>query len=114
MTQTIFCDIDGVILTHEENFTINVSTVLPGAKEKLLKWHTLGYYIVLVTGRTEAMRTITEKVLIQNDIFYDQLVMGVGSGPRTLINDIDPKHPKTLKATAINLQRNVGLDGVFI
>lgn len=112
--KTIFCDIDGVLLYHHEDFSIFNSSVLPSVKEKLLQWHVAGYTIILVTGRTEAMRKVTEEHLVRENLFFDQLVMGVGAGPRILINDIDPKYPGTPKAISINLTRNAGLTTVNI
>ena len=109
MSKTLFVDIDGVIIHHQTIWSIHNSGILHGAQYQLLKWHNQGYKIILTTGRTEVMRKITEKFLVSQDILYDQLVMGLGSGVRILINDIDPKFPNVNKAVAINLTRNAGL-----
>ena len=44
-------------------------------------------------------------------IVYDQLIMGVGGGPRVLINDLKPGKDFNT-ATAFNLKRNTGIINV--
>lgn len=110
---TIFLDIDGTLLKHHGSLTaINLKEpqLLDGVLEKLNKWEGEGYNIVLTTGRKESQRALTERQLEQLGIFYDQLIMGIGGGPRYLIND---RHPsgKTM-AHAFNIERNGGLEGV--
>ena len=44
---------------------------------------------------------------------YDQLIMGVGGGPRVLINDLKPG--KDIKmSVAFNINRNEGLSNVEV
>lgn len=110
--KTIFCDIDGCILKHQDNFLDGILynvDVLKGIREKLLDWHCKGYRVILTTGRPGTMRQYLEAQLYSNKIIYDQLVMDCGSGIRYLINDIDPSHPNVNKAVAINLPRNQGI-----
>lgn len=112
MTQkTYFCDIDGCILKHHDDFLNGMLDVepLPGVTEKLLEWHCQGHRVILTTGRPGTMRQYLEAQLFSNSIIYDQLVMDCGSGVRILINDIDPKSPEIMKAQAINLTRNLGI-----
>lgn len=97
--KTIFCDIDGVILYQPQDFTrvccgIEPPSATEGTINKLLDWHVKGYKVILVTGRPENMRKMTEQALSSQGVIYDLLIMGVGSGPRYLINDRDPKHPR--------------------
>ena len=115
MTQkTYFCDIDGCILKHHDDFLNGILDVEPlqGVKEKLLEWHCQGHRIILTTGRPGTMREFLEDQLFVNGILYDQLVMDCGSGVRILINDVDPKSPEIMKAQAINLTRNLGIGEV--
>ena len=56
------------------------------------------------------MRRVTEKQLRDVGIFYDQLIMGVGGGARYLINDTKPNGSQA--AFAINVERNVGIEGI--
>jgi len=113
---TIFCDIDGTLVTHEplsisckENHQM---TLLPGTIEKLTDWDRKGYRLILVTGRKECMRKATERQLAQAGIFYDLLIMGIGGGPRYLINDKKPNGENA--CFCISLDRNVGIKDVDI
>lgn len=114
--KTIFCDIDGTLVQH--GIPANASLpnykmkLLPGTIEKLSEWDSLGYTIVLVTGRKESLRGVTEKQLTEAGIFYDKLIMGIGSGERVLINDKKPDG--TITAHSINLERNQGLNNIKI
>lgn len=88
--KTIFCDIDGTILKHRHKFSdLNRidPEVLPGVHEKFNEWDSKGHKIILVTGRKESARQMTESHLRDLGICWDHLIMGVGSGTRVLIND---------------------------
>jgi hypothetical protein len=63
--------------------------------------------IVLTTARPEYMLTHTIEELIEAEVPYDKLIMGIERGPRYLINDIDPQN-EGLRAYAINLERDKG------
>jgi hypothetical protein len=109
--KTIFIDIDGTLVSHAPPGTsahpYHQPDTLPGTVQKLMEWDAKGYNIILVTGRRESMREVTEKQLRNLGIFYDQLIMGIGGGPRVLINDNKPDG--TLSAFSINIERNVGI-----
>jgi hypothetical protein len=126
----VFCDIDGTILKHlsgpngdktiseylllvqDEDYK-SVNDVLPGVAVKFSKWNKNGTRIVLTTGRPESMRELTEWQLEAAGLFFDHLLMGVGTGRRYLINDKKPaneEHPEMLTAYAINLDRNKGFE----
>ena len=57
---TIFCDIDGTLVTHSKPTNATTPThkltLLEGTTEKLLEWDKLGYRIILTTGRKESLR----------------------------------------------------------
>lgn len=109
--KTLICDIDGTLVEHcRPDIAASPDTklkLLPGAMDKLLEWEHKGYRIILLTGRKESMRNVTEKQLKEVGIFYDQLIMGVGGGTRHLINDTKPDGKKT--AFAYNVPRNIGI-----
>lgn len=86
--------------------------LIEGCREKIHDWHCRGYNIILTTGRTENFREVTEKCLTDQGILYDQLVMGLGPGPRVLINDANPRHQDKVFASAIQLPRNQGLKDI--
>lgn len=114
--KTIICDIDGCILRHQGDLSsalMNQSLLLRGVQAKFNEWDTQGYHIVLFTGRRESARKRTEKVLHSLGLFWDHLIMGIGSGQRVLINDLKP-NDTTPTAVAFNLVRNEGLDSVDI
>jgi len=115
-TKTLFLDIDGTLGKHENPSKTSLLShkmeVLDGTIEKLLEWNKKGYTIILTTGRRESNREVTVKQLQEAGIFYDQLIMGVGRGPRVVINDIKPDGMIT--AYSINVVRNSGLLNVDI
>lgn len=113
--KTIFCDIDGTLLQHHGDAskqTTEDPVLLSGVLKKLKEWDQKGYNIILVTGRRESCREVTEKQLRKVGIFYDKLIMGIGGGPRVIINDRKPDGQTT--AYSINLKRNGGLDDIKI
>ena len=89
--KTIICDIDGTLVKHElpwKNTSASQKLeLLPGTVEKFSEWDSKGYNIILMTGRKESLRVNTEKQLSDIGIFYDKLIMGVGGGPRIIINE---------------------------
>jgi len=114
--KTIISDIDGTLLKHERNTSRLMKhkpKLLPGVKKKFNQWHSLGYRIILMTGRPESIRQLTEEQLRSCGLFWDTLIMGVGSGPRVLLNDLKPSFNEPM-AVAINLQRDQGLGDVDV
>ena len=119
-TPTIFSDIDGTIWTHEYDIRHSMNgtqRLLPGVFDKFLEWHRQGFKIILTTGRPEFLREETERQLRELGVFYNQLVMDCGPGPRVLINDMDSKIDDTkfrAKAQAVNLIRDNGMEELEI
>jgi len=115
MKKTIFLDIDGCIFKHKGNMSTQFqdTELLPGVIEKLNEWAAAGYNIILVSGRKESMRKLTEEQLQKHSIFYDQLVMGVNRGERVIINDRKPDSAIDT-AKAINITRNDGLKNIIL
>ena len=114
-SKTIICDIDGVLLNHANNGLSQQlkQATLNGTIEKITEWDSNGYNIILITGRRESQRLNTIKQLGELDLFYDQLIMGVGGGDRILINDRKPNSDRDT-AYSINLNRNEGVKNVKI
>lgn len=114
--KTIICDIDGTLIIHNKPSEVAKNSYTPelleGTIDKLNEWERNGYNIILLTGRKESMRKITENQLSQLGIYYDQLIMGVGGGPRYLINDY--KSDGTKASFAINVERNKGIKDIDI
>ena len=116
--KTIFCDIDGTLVRHPNHDgkkrlhdipkPSHKAEALPGTIEKLWDWEAKGYNIILTTGRKESMRRVTEDQLVEIGIFWDHLIMGLGSGQRYLINDLEPG-TEASTANGINLERDAGI-----
>jgi ribonucleotide monophosphatase NagD (HAD superfamily) len=114
--KTIICDIDGTLIKH---YTPDITSkndftpeILEGTLSKFNEWEKKGYRIILMTARKKSMKTITKKQLSSLGIFYDELIMGVTSGERYLINDMKTNNKDT--AFAINLIRDNGINNINI
>lgn len=114
--KTIICDIDGTLVLHctqtEVSKPSHKMTLIDGTINKLSEWESKGYNIILMTGRKESLRKVTEKQLRRLGIFYDQLIMGVGGGGRVLIND--KKSDGRESAWCFNPDRNKGISNIDI
>jgi histidinol phosphatase-like enzyme len=116
MKKTLFIDIDGTIFKHQGNLSKIFSKqaiILEGVKDKFNEWEGKGYKIILTTGRKECLRKITEKQLLNNGLFFDQLIMDLNRGERILINDIKPNYIMKV-ATAIEIERDKGIKNINI
>jgi len=108
--KTIFCDIDGTILEHVHKYsdlTKKQPTILNGVIEKFNEWDSYGHKIILVTARKESARKITEKQLTDLGLCWDQLIMGITSGVRVLINDKLTSSNED-RAVSVNIFTNEG------
>jgi dTDP-glucose pyrophosphorylase len=111
---TVFCDIDGTLLKHSHTISDALSqepTLLAGVRDKMNQWDSQGHTIVLCTARKPSTRAATEAQLQSLGIAYDQLLMGVTSGGRVLINDklgeADPN-----RAMAVNVITDQGFTNI--
>jgi mannose-6-phosphate isomerase len=111
--KTVFCDIDGTLLSHTGNIQDNLThcNLLNNVHESIRSWDKNNYTIVLTTGRKESTRSQTEKQLQSAGIVYDHLIMGIPNGDRVLINDKKTNGVRNT-AYAINVVRNKGLDHI--
>lgn len=110
---TIILDIDGTLLYQFPNTDYNHQRLLHNTLEKLKFWESEGYNIVLISGRRQSARKQTERQLAKLNIDYDQLILGVGPGPRVLVNDMKQDSTKHT-AYAVNLVRNYGIGDINI
>lgn len=112
--KTIFCDIDGTILSHTHCFSELKSKSqkdLPGVIDKFDEWDSIGHKIILCTARKESAREMTETHLRSLGICWDKLLMGLTSGDRVLINDkLSTKNPD--RAIASNVITNEGFSSI--
>lgn len=102
--KTILCDLDGTIFKHAHKYS-NIKNIdneiLTGVRKKFDEWDSLGHKIILMTGRKESARKLTEELLEKYMIPYDILLMGIGNGQRILIND---------KITSNSFDRAIGVN----
>ena len=110
--ETIFCDVDGVLLKHNPHSNDNYedNKLLGECVIKLKKWKCENKKIILATARPKETYNTFIKLLETLDIVYDEIVMGLNPGPRYLINDIKPSNPFVKQALAFNLTRDDGID----
>jgi len=107
--KTIICDIDGTLVAHMKDakgITSKLHQELPGVVERMNRWENQGCRIILITGRRENLRRITEKALTSLGIPFDMLLMGFADTGRVLIND----EGSYTKAHAVSLKRDAGFD----
>lgn len=106
---TLFCDIDGTLITNRSvHFKPGIGNGEPLHENIacLQKRYEEGrYYIVLTTSRPEWARATTEKELKKHNIPYHRLLMGLPHGQRVLINDYAESNPYP-SGRAINIPRN--------
>lgn len=107
---TFFCDIDGVLLKHNDHSTNNINNnLIINGFEKLQQLKADGHKIILTTARNKKNKKDLEKLLNNKNIVYDELVMGCNPGSRILINDRKPSKPFSQQAIAYEVQRDLGL-----
>ena len=113
-SNTIFCDLDGTIIKHENipDYTKGFE-LLEGSLEKVNEWRKNNSFIVLTTSRDEQFRSEMEKMLKDANITYEYLVMGLPPGPRYLINDKKPYSDKKM-ADSFEVIRDVGVKNLNI
>lgn len=111
--KTIFSDIDGTLVHQVEFDQIDpfLSIALPGVVETFTRLFKEGHHIVLTTARPESLRDLTIQEMDLLGIPFHQLVMGIGRSERILINNKSTKNPSEVRATAIEVEKNGGIEG---
>lgn len=108
----IFLDIDGCLLKHHggssSGLPFHKTEVLKGVREKLDEWEKEGCQIIITTGRKESHRKFTEKQLFDCGIAYDQIIFGLGTGERIIINDRKPNGDNTARSICIGRNEGIG------
>lgn len=114
--KTFFLDYDATLIVqnsenHEEIVNNPAPELLPGTVEKINKWRAEGGYIVITTAREKIYRAQTIKHLDMCGIYYDELLMGITSGLRILVNN--SKKNGDLTAKSYSLPYNYGLRDIM-
>ena len=112
--KSICCDIDGCIFKHSwpEMAVDPKDDVLPGVVRRFAEWYTNGDKIILMTARPWAYKGKTEWQLREAGILYHELIMGLPTGMRILINDRKPQQGEKDTALAVNLVRDEGFESI--
>ena len=110
--ETIFCDVDGVLLKHNNNSNdkIEDNFLLKDCVNKLKEWKENNKLIILTTSRPKRTEYDFKILLKHLDIIYDDIIMGLNPGPRYLINDIKPSNPFVKQSISYNIIRDEGID----
>ncbi len=111
---TIFCDIDGVLIEHE-NIPMydDISfKVLDGTIDKINEWVANKYYIVLVTARKDT-KLLKDKIK-KSGIKYNKLITKLPSCPRHIINDRKPSNKLKPQTSSYEVYRNEGISNITI
>jgi hypothetical protein len=108
LNHTWFIDLDGTILNHN-GYLNGDDGLLPGVKEL---WAAIpaGDFIVITTGREEAYKESSLKILTDNGLRYDHAIFGLPLGERIVVNDDKPCGMQT--AIAWPIERNKGFGDV--
>ena len=113
--KTVVVDVDGVIFKQIRKWP-NIDLIdpkndlLPGVREKFLEWEMKGYRIILMTGRADNYKSLTEEQLEKAGIPYHQLIMSAGMGQRVLINNLKPEEADVPTAVAVNVDVDRGFE----
>lgn len=105
----LFVDIDGVLVTNQSRYGTNKFgtpvTVLSANVSFLIGQQTNGAQFIFTTSRQSSFDTETNELLTQLGFVNYQLLSGLNTTNRILINDFDYSNPYP-SADAINIKRN--------
>lgn len=106
LPHTWLIDIDGTIAVHNGYFLDGTDTLLNDSAE-FIRTIPQKDRIILLTSRKEEFREKTEQFLAKNGIRYDEILFGLPTGERILINDDKPSD--ICMSYAVRLKRNCGI-----
>ena len=106
LPKTWILDLDGTLLKHNGYLLDREDHLLEGSKD-FIDSIPEEDFILILTARTENYKEMTIEFLKKNSIRYDDIIFGIPTGERILINDDKPGGLKT--AYSINLKRDEGI-----
>ena len=118
--KTIIIDLDGVLIRHDSGHNskkkIFTYPAIPIKKnvDLIKKEYDTGSCIIVMSARPNDEISNVENELKRNKIFYHQLILGVASGSRIVINDMKKNHPNIKTAIAIETVRNSSIKNKII
>jgi hypothetical protein len=113
---TFFVDIDGTLVKYRKFAELENSVLEPiqDVIDTINNYYEQGAHIVITSARPETYRDFTIEELNKIGISYNQLILGLGRGTRVVINDNDPENPEISRSMGVNLNRNMGWEGLDI
>jgi hydroxymethylpyrimidine pyrophosphatase-like HAD family hydrolase len=113
---TFFVDIDGTLVQYRKFNELSTSILTPIQEviDTINEYYDNGSHIVITTARPEEYETFTKDELEKIGVKYHQIIMGIGRGTRVVLNDKDPENPDIPRALGINLNRDLGWEGLNI
>lgn len=106
---TIFIDLDGCIVYHNHDQGKTADIFIPGAIDTLKDWSKTND-LVLTTNREPMHCSKIVSQLGYHGVVFKELVCGLSTGPRALVNDHKRGEPE--KAFSRSILRDGGLDGL--
>ena len=110
LAKTWIFDLDGTLVVHN-GYKNGGDILLPGVKDFFDKIPATDF-ILIVTARDKIVADSTIDFLKSAGIRFDEIIFGVPTGERILINDDKPTGLKT--SVAVNVARDEGLGTVEI
>jgi hydroxymethylpyrimidine pyrophosphatase-like HAD family hydrolase len=111
---TFFVDIDGTLVKYRKFAELENSTLEPiqDVIDTINDYYEKGAHIVITSARPDSYELFTKQELEAIGIKYHQIILGLGRGTRVVINDNDPQNPEISRSLGVNLNRNMGWEGL--
>ena len=111
---TFFVDIDGTLVKYRKFAELETSVLEPiqDVIDTINNYYEQGTHIVITSARPDSYELFTKQELETIGIKYHQLILGLGRGTRVVINDNDPENPEISRSMGVNLNRNMGWEGL--
>ena len=102
---------DGTIVSHN-GYKKGKDSLLDGVSDFFKKNINVDDIVIITTSRQKKYKNQTIKFLKENEISYNYIIFDLPYGERILINDNKPDGTETTKC--ISLERNLGLQNIFV
>ena len=111
---TFFVDIDGTLVKYRKFAELENSTLEPlqDVIDTINDYYEKGAHIVITSARPDSYELFTKQELETIGVKYHQIILGLGRGTRVVINDNDPQNPEISRSLGVNLNRNMGWEGL--
>lgn len=109
--KTWIIDLDGTIVSHN-GYKKGKDSLLDGVSDFFKKNINVDDIVIITTSRQKKYKNQTIKFLKENEISYNYIIFDLPYGERILINDNKPDGTETTKC--ISLERNLGLQNIFV